>query len=69
MTLSRYWPVYKQLNSIVIINSLFYRCAFLAGEGSMASGAAGLTGDDTGRGILEPRAAAGDVSPKQSITS
>lgn len=34
---------------------------FLAGE--CREGACGRTGDDTGRGILEPRAAAGDVSP------
>lgn len=37
------------------------RCWFLAGDCRV--GACGRTGDDTGRGIFEPRAAAGEVSP------
>lgn len=44
---------------------MFYRWVFLAGECN--AGACGRTGDDTGRGIFEPRAVAGDVSPENVI--
>lgn len=39
-----------------------YLSVFLAGD--CRAGAWGRTGEDTGLGILEPRAVAGDVSPK-----
>lgn len=51
--------------SHIILRLAAHRCVFLAGECNV--GAWGRTGDDTGLGILDPRAAAGDVSPANGI--